>query len=62
MKWPDSMGKNTRSDIGHIIRSMTYFVDAETQKENPKDLKGVTWEQVKSKMRNTVEQCVIQQL
>lgn len=54
--------KYPNSDIGHIIRSMTYFVDAEIQKDNPEDLKGVTWEQVKSKMRKTVEQYVKQQI
>ena len=47
--------KYPNSDIGHVIIAMTYFVDAELQKNNPDDLKGVTWSQVKAKMKNTVE-------
>jgi hypothetical protein len=54
--------KYPNSDIGHIIRSMTYFVDAEAQKDNPEDLKGITWKQVKSKIKKTVELFVRQQL
>jgi Nucleotidyl transferase AbiEii toxin, Type IV TA system len=54
--------KYPNSDIGHIIRSMTYFVDAEIQKDNPEDLKGVTWEHVKSKIRIMVEHYVKQQI
>jgi hypothetical protein len=54
--------KYPNSDIGHIIRSMTYFVDADAQKDDPEDLKGITWVQVKSKIRNTVELFVRQQL
>ena len=41
---------------------MTYFVDAEIQKDNPDDLKGITWESVKNKMKNTVAEYVKQQL
>ena len=41
---------------------MTYFVDAEQQKDNPEDLKGVTWEQVKQNMRNTIDDYVRQRL
>ena len=41
---------------------MLHLEDAEIQKDNPEDLKGVTWEQVKSKMRKTVEQYVKQQI
>ncbi len=54
--------KYPNSDIGYVIRSMTYFVDAEIQKDNPEDLKGVTWEQVKSKVKKTVEMYVKQQM
>ncbi|RYU96396.1 hypothetical protein EWM59_07205 [Emticicia agri] len=54
--------KYPNSDIGHIIRSMTYFVDAEVQKDDPEDLKGITWAQVKSKIKKTVELFVRQQL
>jgi predicted nucleotidyltransferase component of viral defense system len=55
MKYPNS-------DIGHVILSMTYFVDAEIQKDNPDDLRGITWELVKNKMKNTVAEYVKQQL
>jgi Nucleotidyl transferase AbiEii toxin, Type IV TA system len=50
--------KYPNSDIGHVLLSMTYFVDAEYQKDIPEDLKGVTWEQVKTNMKITVEQYV----
>jgi hypothetical protein len=54
--------KYPNSDIGHVILSMTYFVDAEIQKNDPEDLKGITWEQVKKKMKTTVEEYVRQQM
>lgn len=54
--------KYPNSDIGHVLLSMTYFVDAEQQKDNPEDLKGVTWEQVKQNMRNTIDDYVRQRL
>lgn len=54
--------KYPNSDIGHVILSMTYFVDAEIQKDNPDDLKGITWESVKNKMKNTVAEYVRQQI
>jgi Nucleotidyl transferase AbiEii toxin, Type IV TA system len=54
--------KYPNSDIGHVILSMTYFVDAELQKDNPDDLRGITWESVKNKMKNTVADYVRQQL
>ncbi len=54
--------KYPNSDIGHVILSMTYFVDAEIQKNDPEGLKDVTWEQVKKKMKTTVESYVKQQM
>jgi Nucleotidyl transferase AbiEii toxin, Type IV TA system len=54
--------KYPNSDIGHVILSMTYFVDAEIQKNDPEDLKGITWEQVKKKMKTTVEEYVRPQM
>ena len=54
--------KYPNSDVGHVILSMTYFVDAELQKDNPDDLRGITWESVKNKMKNTVADYVRQQL
>jgi predicted nucleotidyltransferase component of viral defense system len=50
--------KYPNSDVGHVLLSMTYFVDAEFQKDNPEDLKGVTWEEVKQNMRKTIENYV----
>jgi hypothetical protein len=41
---------------------MTYFVDAEQQTDNPEDLKGVTWKEVKINMRKSVENYVKQQI
>lgn len=54
--------KYPNSNIGHVLLSMTYFVDAELQKDNPEDLRGITWEQIKDKMKNTVAEYVRQQL
>ena len=50
--------KYPNSDVGHVLLSMTYFVDAEYQKDNPEDLKGTTWEEVKTNMRKIIEQYV----
>lgn len=47
--------KYPHSDIGHIILAMTYFTDAETELNDPQDLKGITWAQVKRKIQNTVD-------
>ncbi len=46
--------KYVNSDFGHVLLAMTYFKDAEIQKENPVDLNGVTWNEVKEKMLKTV--------
>jgi predicted nucleotidyltransferase component of viral defense system len=46
--------KYVNSDFGHVLLAMTYFKDAEIQKENPIDLHGVTWADVKEKMLKTV--------
>jgi hypothetical protein len=54
--------KYPNSDIGHVLLSMTYFVDAEQQTDNPEDLKGVTWKEVKINMRKSVENYVKQQI
>jgi hypothetical protein len=42
--------KYTSHDIFHLVRSLTYFADAEKQKEDPESLKKITWKQVKTKM------------
>jgi hypothetical protein len=41
-------------DSFHIFRSLTYFEDAEIEKE-PKVLKAITWEQVKDKISASVK-------
>ena len=41
---------------------MTDFEDAELQKDDPKDLKGVSWKQVKAKIKKTVAAFVKKQL
>ncbi len=53
--------KMPNSDTSYIIRSLTYFDDAEVQ-ENPIMIKSYTWELVKEKIRQVVEQYVKSQL
>jgi hypothetical protein len=60
--WGIAQSLFSQSNIGHVILSMTYFVDAEIQKDNPDDLRGITWESVKNKMKNAVAEYVKQQL
>lgn len=43
-------------------KSMTYFEDAELQKDNPHDLKGMSWKQIKTKMKKAVDGYVKGQL
>lgn len=50
------------NDVGHVLLSMTYFEDAELQKDDPQDVKGITWEQVKAKMEKTVADYVRRQV
>jgi predicted nucleotidyltransferase component of viral defense system len=47
--------KYTSRDIFHLLRSLVYFDDAETQK-NPDPLKKMTWKQVKIKVEKAVNQ------
>jgi predicted nucleotidyltransferase component of viral defense system len=54
--------KYPQSDVGHVLLSMTYFDDAELQKDNPEDLKGITWEHVKNIMKKTIENYTRQQI
>lgn len=54
--------KYQNNDIGHVVMSMTYFEDAELQKDNPQDLKGITWKQIKAKMKKAVTAYVKKQL
>lgn len=46
--------KYPNSDIGHIIMAMTYFEDAEKQKSDPLDLNGLTWNDIKEKIKRMV--------
>ena len=50
--------KYPNSDPGHILLAMTYFNDAEVEKIDPQMLNGVTWQQVKDRMRTTVSEYV----
>lgn len=49
--------KYSSRDIFHLLRSLVYFVDAETQKD-PDPIKNVTWKQVKAKVQKAVERYV----
>lgn len=53
--------KYTQSDAGHIVLSLTYFEDAEKQKVNPRDLNGLSWNDVKEKIRKAVFELVRRQ-
>lgn len=50
--------KYPNSDPGHVLLAMTYFVDAEVEKLDPQGLNGITWQEVKDKMRKTVRDYV----
>ena len=49
--------KYPQSDPGQVVRSLVYFDDAEGQ-ENPNDLQGTTWLQVKRRITDAVRQHV----
>lgn len=46
--------KYSSRDIFHLLRSLVYFDDAESQKD-PDPLKKITWKQVKNKVQSAVE-------
>lgn len=50
-KYPDT-------DFGYIVLSLTYFADAEVQNEDPIGLKGVTWEEIKSKISRSTQEYI----
>lgn len=54
--------KYPNSDIGHILLSATYFVDAEKERVDPISLNGMTWSLVKSTMLKAVDDFVKSQL
>lgn len=54
--------KYTNNDPGHILLSMTYFVDAEVEKINPQSLNGQTWFQIKATLTEAVKRYVKSQL
>lgn len=54
--------KYPNSDMGHILLSATYFVDAEKERADPISLNGMTWTQVKSTMLKAVNDFVKGQL
>ena len=49
--------KYPNSDTGQVVRSLVYFEDAEGQEE-PNDLQGVTWPQVKKRLIGEVQKYV----
>lgn len=49
--------KHKATDIGHIVRSLIYFADAE-ESEPPLTLKKVTWKAVKNKIEKTVRKYI----
>lgn len=49
--------KYSSRDIFHLLRSLVYFTDAETQKD-PDPLKKVNWKQVKTKVEKAVEKYI----
>lgn len=53
--------KYKNHDYGYIVHSLYYFEDAERQ-EDPIDLKGVTWKQVKDKVKRATDEFVYHQL
>ncbi|GAA4409369.1 nucleotidyl transferase AbiEii/AbiGii toxin family protein [Nibrella viscosa] len=55
LEWFSS--KYTNSDIGYVIRSLTYFDDADLQ-EDPISLRKVTWEQIRQHVLLAVRQYV----
>ena len=50
--------KYPNSDPGHVLLAMTYFADAEVEKIDPQSLTDITWEQVKDRMKLTVNEYV----
>lgn len=53
--------KYKNHDYGYIVHSLYYFEDADEQ-EDPVDLKGVVWEQVKEKIKGAVNEFVNRKL
>jgi len=50
--------KYPHSDLGYVVRSLTYFEDAEAQ-EDPVDLRGVSWEMVKTRVSAAVKDLLL---
>lgn len=53
--------KYSNDEIGFVVHSMYYFEDAEMQ-ENPISLKGETWEEVKKKVKKSVDDFINRRL
>ncbi|WP_018618344.1 nucleotidyl transferase AbiEii/AbiGii toxin family protein [Spirosoma luteum] len=49
--------KYTNSDQGYVVRSLTYFDDAEAQAD-PIVLKGITWPEVKRRISKAVKELI----
>lgn len=53
--------KYKNHDYGYIVHSLYYFEDADNQ-EDPVDLKGVVWEQIKEKIKRAANEFVNRKL
>ena len=49
--------KYKNSDYGYIVHALYYFEDAENQ-EDPIDLKGKTWSEVKQKIKQETDKFI----
>ncbi len=47
--------KYLNSDFGFVLLSMSYFEDAEHQQQDPIDLKGITWNDVKIRISSAAK-------
>lgn len=53
--------KYKNHDYGYIVHSLYYFDDAESQ-DDPIDLKGITWQQVKDKIKKATDDFIYRKL
>lgn len=53
--------KYKNHDYGYVVHSLYYFDDAENQ-ENPIDLKGIRWQQVKDKIKKATDEFINRKL
>jgi hypothetical protein len=53
--------KYKNHDYGYVIHSLYYFEDAENQ-DDPIDLRGITWQEVKNKIKKAVDEFIYRSL